>query len=431
MGSTPASQGFNVIGHLSGNFGLAVAARNTVTALVERGFPVAVTDVEAGGGRSGQVTQFQHLERKRDKTPFSVNIFHMNPPDVGFLMTDRIRQFELCDRMNACVPFWELPRLPSGVWAPVLESCDAVLAPTRFVKSAVELSAPGARVIHYPQTAFVPDGILGDRARWALPAEATVFIVALDLGSDVERKNPWATIQAFSEAFEGDPSAHLVVKLNNAKMWSQFRPQLQRLEALIGTCGNITMVDEFLSYGDLLSLYASCDVMSSLHRSEGLGLHLIEAMALGKPVIATRFGGNLDFMCHDNSVLIDYTEIAVQSQHPAYAAAVVGDGQHWADPDVGQAAASMRRLADEPSLREALGDAARRTYLSNHRSYLEARVFDRLLGSWGQRDAEYPDHEARAERLAAQGKLGLYRLARRRTGQALRRLGLRKYAASH
>ena len=108
------------------------------------------------------------------------------------------------------------------------------------------------------------------------------------------------------------------------------------------------VVDEHLTYAEVLSLNASSDVYLSLHRAEGLGLNLLEAMSLGKPVVGTAWSGNTDFMTDENSCLVDYTLIPVVTDHPSYAADVVGEGQMWAEPDVESAARWLRRLAEEP-----------------------------------------------------------------------------------
>ena len=190
--------GFNVIGFVSGNFGLAVAARNTIRMLTERGFAVRIVDLDAGGGRSGHDSTYSHLESGgKVEAPYSVNLFHMNPPDVVLLLRDRPRWLDLANRMNVCVPFWELPKLPRQDFAPVLEAMDKVLCPTHFVMDTVKSSAPLARCVYYPQTAFIPDGVRADRSSFGLDESKTLFMVAFDLGSDIDRKNPWAAIEAY------------------------------------------------------------------------------------------------------------------------------------------------------------------------------------------------------------------------------------------
>lgn len=418
--------GLNVIGFTTGNFGLSVAVRNTIRLLLEEGHALAVVDVEAGGGRSGHDSTFDSLVDRRRPAPYPVNLFHMNPPDVVNLMIDRPRWLDLKSNLNVCVPFWELPKLPPGAWTEVLESCDLVLCPTRYVMDTVQTSAPGARCIHYPQTVHVPDPVAPDRARWGIPEQATVFLVSLDLGSDVDRKNPWGSIDAFKAAFGDDSDARLVIKLNNPDMDSRSSSATARIRELTRAMTNVDVVTGRMSYEDTLSLYASCDVLSSLHRAEGLGLHLLEAMMLGKPVIATGWSGNMDFMDADSACLVGYDLVPVRSEHPSYREDVIGDGQLWAEPKVDEASAWMRRLAGDDALRAEIGLSARlraaQTQSDPERSAAISAIRE-ILADGGSLS---PEHRERAEKLASLRRVSLARRIRRRGGRLLRAIGLRR-----
>ena len=119
---------------------------------------------------------------------------------------------------------------------------------------------------------------------------------------------------------------------------------------------DIRVWDETLPRADQMALVAAADCMVSLHRSEGLGLHLAEAMWLGTPTIATRYSGNLDFMTDDNSMLIDFDLVNVEHGEGVYPATA-----KWAAPDLAQAAAAMRRIAGDTSFAASLAAAGRRT----------------------------------------------------------------------
>lgn len=119
-------------------------------------------------------------------------------------------------------------------------------------------------------------------------------------------------------------------------------------------------MEQSLPYADVMRLYASCDVLVALHRSEGLGLHLMEAMSLGRAVVATGWSGNADFMTGANSVPVPFALVPVDALHPHYRLERSRPGQVWAEPDVDAAARSLRRLFDEPALREELGRQAAR-----------------------------------------------------------------------
>ncbi len=114
---------------------------------------------------------------------------------------------------------------------------------------------------------------------------------------------------------------------------------------------NVVFVDEFLTRAQVYELQACCDVLLSLHRAEGFGLAPAEMMFMGKPVIATGWSGNMDFMTRENSALVDYKLVAVQDRQGVY---TMSD-QRWAEPDIEQAAVWLRKLAADPELRRRLG----------------------------------------------------------------------------
>lgn len=418
--------GFNVIGFITGNLGLAVACRNTLNMLSARDQPLCVVDVDAGGGRSGHDLDHLHLECEAKPPPFAVNLIHMNPPEAVNAMIDDRRAFDPVMRLTGCVPFWELPRLSEKYWVPMLESVDVVLAPTRHVLDAVERSCSGARVVHYPQAVFLPKNVRPDRARWGIPEGDVAFLMVLDVASDVARKNPMATLEAFRAAFPpgGDTRARLVVKLNNARMSRSVGKDTDSLVRSLAADPRLTVVEETMSYADVLSLSASCDAYVSLHRAEGLGLNIMEAMSLGKPVVATGWSGNLDYMTKANSCLIDYTLVPVVSSHPSYAPAMIGEGQTWAEPDVDSAARWMRALAEDEGLRTRLGEAARRTMDDARAAFLRGTMVDFMQDLWESGEAASEGHGRRVDRLLQLRKISPYRMARRRVGRFLRKTGL-------
>jgi glycosyltransferase involved in cell wall biosynthesis len=136
----------------------------------------------------------------------------------------------------------------------------------------------------------------------------------------------------------------------------QRRPNHQRVLAAADGRDDIRVWDETLNRADQMALVACADCMVSLHRSEGLGLHLAEAMWLGTPTIATAYSGNLDFMDDDNSLLIDYELVDVERGEGVYPSTA-----KWAEPDLDQAAAAMRRIAGDPGLARRLSETGRRT----------------------------------------------------------------------
>ena len=361
---------YRVVGFLTGEFGLGVAARNTLRALEASGRQVARVTVQnrwAVGDHGGRPSE--------GARPDEVTLFHMNPSDVAYYRTSW-RPHVSPTTPSICVPFWELPVVPSE-WRPVLAGMDAVLAPTRFIEEACAREIPASRVIHYPQAVFVPPAAPA-RDTWAFRPGATVFLLSFDMGSDIDRKNPWAAIEAFRRAFPAQDDVQLVLK---TKPWNDvvtFRDQAQQLRDRIASDARIRILDRSLGYEDLMSLYASCDVMLALHRSEGLGLHLMEAMSLARPVVATGWSGNADFMTAANSIAIRHRLVPVRSRHEAYAREASRPGQVWAEPDLAHAVEELRALHASPERRRALGDQAARDMEDRRRALLSGVTFDRV-----------------------------------------------------
>ena len=177
-----------------------------------------------------------------------------------------------------------------------------------------------------------------------------IVLNVFHLGSAFSRKNPLAAIAAFRKAFDDAPNRVLAIKLiDNGAQWAR-----RELDAAIAGATNIRLVEGMLPEADMAGLMAAADIVISLHRSEGFGLVPAQAMALGKPVIATAWSGNLDFMHNDNSALVSYSLVPVHDPEGAFQS----DNQSWADANVDEAVEWLRRLAADADLRARIGEAA-------------------------------------------------------------------------
>jgi glycosyltransferase involved in cell wall biosynthesis len=350
---------YDVVGYHGGDFGLAVAAAQTVTSLRGSGRAVRPIPLESRPPPPIRDRLARALRPGRHDGPGrSVALFQVNPLEIA----QHAFQWQAdvaTGARNVCVPFWELPVVPRS-WEAILSGMDAILAPTRFIQEACARVVDPERVLHYPQSVTLPPGIAPSREAWGLSPSATVFLVSFDVGSGIDRKNPWAAIEAFRRAFPGSEDVQLVIKTRPWDQVREFAGQLERLREATAGDPRVRIVERSLPYADVMRLYASCDVLVALHRSEGLGLHLMEAMSLGRAVVATGWSGNADFMTGANSVPVPFALVPIDPLHPHYRLERSRPGQVWAEPDVDAAARSLRRLRAEPSLREALGRQAAR-----------------------------------------------------------------------
>lgn len=408
-----AEFGFNVYGYLTGNLGLGVAARNTVRTLLDNDYPVRLTDFSPGPGMQGQdLTLAEQIDRGLSLPAYAVNLFHLNPDQMLFLLDPWSGRVTLRGRLNVGVPFWELPQLPAS-WVAPLAALDVILAPSQYVGRAIAAALPEARVLPYPQAVHLPPDIVPDRSRFGLSGPQTVFVMSFDLRSDVERKNPWAAVEAFLQAFPPHRSdVCLVIKANNVETLPGLGRHLHRLRQ-VAQDARVRVLDGPMSYRDVLTLYASSDVLVSLHRAEGLGLSLLEAMSLGKPVVATAYSGPMDFINQSNACLVGYDLVPVgASTQPLYGRSGSG-AQQWAEPRVAEAAAWMARLADVPQLRRQLGEQAKADAARRAQDHDRGEVFAQLEHLVQDTQRLSLAHQRSQRRLAALARGYPWRLAGR------------------
>jgi glycosyltransferase involved in cell wall biosynthesis len=196
-----------------------------------------------------------------------------------------------------------------------------------------------------------------------------------DLASVPARKNPLGAIDAFQRAFSNQSPVALLIKVSHS---AEHPREYAAIQEHVRGMPNVYLTDRMLSRARVNGLIAACDAVVSLHRSEGFGLVLAEAMFLGKPVMATGWSGNMDFMNGRNSCPVDYELVTLDRSHGPYAA-----GQQWAEPDVDHAAQFMRRLFDDAAFRAQIGEQARetmRTHFSPEAAGLRYQQRLRFLG---------------------------------------------------
>lgn len=374
--------GVNLYGYLTSNTGLGVAARNTVRMLQNNRVPFSLIDVLPGAGGVDD-TCAELIAQNAISMPHHVNLFHLNPDKLRHMIVP-FTSVDFERSPNVAVPFWEAPRLPRH-WLKTLAAMDVILAPTLFIRDALMADLPGSTIVHYPQTVFLPDGVMADRERFGLPRDKIVFVASFALASDIERKNPWGVIDAFVRAFGDSGDAILALKVNNPSA-AGHQPGIRRLREIASKTPGVRVLEEPLDYSGVLSLYASADVLVSLHRSEGLGLNMLEAMSLGVPVLATGWSGNMDFTTERTAALVQYklVDIDVPRTSP-YHRKNMGRAAQWADPDVDDAANWMRQLASDSLLRERLAASGLLAAQERQTRYLEGGVLEDLnaaLGGW-------------------------------------------------
>ena len=345
----PAEEDVNVVGYLQAALGIGEAGRQTLRSLRHaglhaRGLPTSLNSSSRLTDHS--LDAVLAPEANGRFTVFNINCDQL--PMVARHLKQRLRP----DSYRIMVPFWELSNLPDA-WLDSVDEVDEIWAPTGFVQATLvkKIRKP---VLRMPLMLAFDRPARVDRDRLGLPEGEFLFFFAFDYFSFIERKNPMAVVAAFRRAFRSGPgyragyrNVRLVLKTLNRDRAPE---PAQRVRDLVSDDPDIVLIETNLSREDTLATIAACDAVISLHRSEGLGLLVAEAMVLGKPVISTDYSATKELVTPRTGWPVDFTLVPVpEGGYPFH------EDQVWADADVGHAAWQMRRVVGDQDEAEAPG----------------------------------------------------------------------------
>lgn len=328
--------------------------------MLVRGFPVAVLDLDPGFGRKGFELRHQDLfVASAEELPFSINCFVLPPPILDDVAAQFVSLLSRPGILNVAFCMWELPRVPEA-WHPVLQMFDALAAGSPFIRHSLEFSLRDARVIDAPLFLPLRSEVTAQRQRFGLASDICYCITSFEPLSAIMRKNTNAVVAAFQAAFAAAPNLNLIIKVNNPAPRGVEHRALSQLRRSFAGIPGVRFITDILPHSTVLSLFASCDIYISLHRSEGFGLGMHESMQLGKPVVATGWSGNMAFMDHCSACLTGYqlVPVPVWRGGAAYTSRGYRSPVHWADANVEDAAHWLARLACSPELRQKKGASA-------------------------------------------------------------------------
>lgn len=358
----PDLPGVNVAGYLTGELGLGTTVRGFIKALEHLQVPLSLNNFSEGMKDRSRETDTQFT----DDNPNPVNLICVNADHMSIFRAHWGADY-FRDKYNIACWWWELPEFPCQSWdqfAPF----DEIWVGSSYVQQSIGKYSPIPVINVKPViTPPVLDTTKNWKAEFSLPESEFAFLFVFDYLSDFQRKNPLGLLKAFREAFSPEDNVRLVIKTLNGQKAPESRELLKREAG----ASRVTLIEDRLPAESLMGLTVACDAYVSLHRAEGFGLPLAEAMLLGKPVMATDWSGNMDFMTQSNSYLVPSHLVRLQSDSGPYKR-----GELWAEPSIKHAATIMRRMFDSPA---EIKEKSKQAQLDIQREYSTEAVADRLL----------------------------------------------------
>ncbi len=345
-----------LIGPLAKASGLGQATRLSADILRATGLRMRGVDFDLDNPSPEGFSSDTMIE---DYGPAKINLIHLNSESIPLAFAYQPDVFS--GAYNIGYFFWELDR-PAYCHYLGMEMLDEIWVSTEYGVEIYKPDAKGKPVVNVGMC-YEDMGDLSRREardfinrRMRFNDSLYVCLVAFDSFSFVQRKNPMAVLRAFQKAFEGVPEVRLIVKTQNRdSVLDPVQIQLwEQVDQIIASDHRIVVLNETLSYRDLLRLKAGSDCYISLHKSEGWGFGMIEAMNLKVPVVCTAYSGNMDFCSEETAWLVGYEESLLQQDDYIF----VRKGSVWAEPRVDEAALQLRAAYDNPEERKARAEAA-------------------------------------------------------------------------
>jgi glycosyltransferase involved in cell wall biosynthesis len=330
------ARGLNLIGYFASPTGVGQSARSLADAAEQAGIPVARIDASPAERRDAEVG-----------APFDVNLYHVNADGAAGIVEELGPRLH-SGRANVAYWYWESETFPAR-WGDRFDYFDEVWVATEFCRRAIAEISPLPVAVVPPAVKVLPRRPEHSAADRREPDFS--FLTLADASSVPERKNPLGVVRAFAAAFSREDKTVLRVQLQNARRV----PGL--LEDLRGAAGDARVLfsDESLPRDGVEDLLASCDAYVSLHRSEGFGFPIAEAMSLAKPVIATNYSGCTDYLDESTGFPVRWTYRVLTTSIRDYPA-----GSRWAEPDLPDAVRLLRLVAGDPQEGRLRGNAAQR-----------------------------------------------------------------------
>lgn len=332
--------GINVIGYLYDMHSLGVVMRAFVDDLMASGIPFSLYVLESG---SAKIPESEHEKYKSfvtNEINYPVNLFVVNADQVENVYNMNPDLFR--GKYNIANWWWEFEN-GFDAYKQMSRYVDKVIVCTKHAQNGISNTIKDipVEIFRYPYRSYQDSliDVKDVRKKYKLNQKDYLFFFNFDYNSSYDRKNPEAILYAFADALPTQKDAKLVVKTSNLSKHKSEHAKFIEIATKLKIKDRIVVIDEFLSKQDMMSLINACEAYISLHHAEGLGLGMMEAMNLGKPVIATEYSGNIDFMNDENSLLVPAKVVSAKIDFPHYKNVTV-----WGEPDIKKASEYIKKL---------------------------------------------------------------------------------------
>jgi glycosyltransferase involved in cell wall biosynthesis len=327
--------GVNVIGYINGEFGLGEAVRLLIKAMQSVNIPVALINFDVITNHRHEDKTFENFSKD---APYPINLVLLGPGEASMPLTYFENTELFKNKYNIYYLNWESEYFPQE-YLDNISFFDEIWVPAKYCQNVIaNVCQIPVSIIHYPIEIEIQD-VVDEIAENFYSKTSFNFLFIFDYNSTLERKNPLNLIKAFKKAFnKQDNTVSLTIKTSRA---NRFAKEKSKLLDEIDGYENIKIVEKIFEKETLHNIIKGCDSYVSLHRSEGFGLTLAEAMFFSKPVIATGYSGNLEFMTNENSFLVNYKTTTVDSKIINYDKNTI-----WSDPDFEHMSELMKKVKE-------------------------------------------------------------------------------------
>ena len=348
------SFGVNLIGYMQAESGVGEAARASLRGLEQSEIAFSVIDYRLGNiSRMEEEISYEYDE----SATHSVNLIHVNA-DQSKIAKEHLGDAITSNRYNIGYWYWEMSEFPAA-FDFAFEQVDEVWVSSEYNYAAISSRTTKPVTLIPPNIALKSTSLMS-RDELGFNDDDFIFFHMSDVLSMHQRKNPLGVVKAFNQAFADFPEqkVKLIIKISNLDK----QPQLEKeILSIIDSEPRIELISGYMDRDTLNNYLMNIDSYVSLHRAEGFGLPIAEAMSLGKVVIATMWSGNVDFMNEHNSLPVSYELVKLKEQIGPYE-----KDQLWAEPNLSDASDKMFCLANDVDLQTKLGEKAKETILLNY-----------------------------------------------------------------